>query len=346
MQLINLVWDTSNLPSSRTLFSRINAFTTSEYDFRPPSNLESIDELWIEMDYGIRSGVYLFHPVKANGCLFIYHASHLGAPASEDSRFNGEGGWGLVIPTLIRCGFTVLALSMPVYGAYSNPLVYIDGVTIRLTTHDKMFEVLDRPMRFFIEPVHTFLNIVGQGFKRICMMGLSGGGWTTTVCAALDPRIHRSYPVAGTVPLWLRVEVEGLGDAEQVWEPFYSIANYSELYVMGSVGEARKQIQFLNLHDPDVFAGTRHTQWVPKVQAAVSALGAGEYDFYLDETHTRHSISKEVLANILADNADVIDTELLVKGVEDIGSYGDDYARDIAKKALATYRREHGTEGE
>ena len=36
------------------------------------------------------------------------------------------------------------------------------------------------------------------------MIGLSGGGWTTTVYAAIDPRIVKSIPVAGTLPLYLR----------------------------------------------------------------------------------------------------------------------------------------------
>ena len=33
------------------------------------------------------------------------------------------------------------------------------------------------------------------------MIGLSGGGWSTTVAAALDPRIGLSLPVAGSVHL-------------------------------------------------------------------------------------------------------------------------------------------------
>ena len=31
-------------------------------------------------------------------------------------------------------------------------------------------------------------------------MGLSGGGWTTTMAAALAPRIELSLPVAGSIP--------------------------------------------------------------------------------------------------------------------------------------------------
>lgn len=53
-------------------------------------------------------------------------------------------------------------------------------------------------MRFFIEPVVLTINYaLTLGYKRIIMSGLSGGGWTTTVAAAIDPRIQLSMPGAG-----------------------------------------------------------------------------------------------------------------------------------------------------
>jgi PhoPQ-activated pathogenicity-related protein len=37
-------------------------------------------------------------------------------------------------------------------------------------------------------------------YKHIVMAGLSGGGWTTTIAAAIDPRIQLSIPIAGSIP--------------------------------------------------------------------------------------------------------------------------------------------------
>ena len=45
------------------------------------------------------------------------------------------------------------------------------------------------------------------------MVSISGG-WTTTVYAAIDPRVTRSYPVAGSLPIPLRVDVRDWGDWE------------------------------------------------------------------------------------------------------------------------------------
>ena len=38
------------------------------------------------------------------------------------------------------------------------------------------------------------------------MIGLSGGGWTTTVAAAIDPRVGLSIPVAGSLPFDMRFQ--------------------------------------------------------------------------------------------------------------------------------------------
>ena len=80
-------------------------------------------------------------------------------------------------------------------------------------------------MRYFVEPVVLTINhLLSLGYKNIFMMGKSGGGWTTTVAAAVDPRISASFPIAGSVPLDLRVGAYAhadIGDYEQkVQKPY------------------------------------------------------------------------------------------------------------------------------
>ena len=111
-------------------------------------------------------------------------------------------------------------------------------------------------MRFFVEPITVFLNYAVEeyAYDLVAMVGLSGGGWTTTLYAALDPRIARSYPVAGTLPLYL----ESGGDYEQTHPGLYALANYPELYVLGTYEGERRQIQVLNRYDPCCFGGTEY----------------------------------------------------------------------------------------
>jgi hypothetical protein len=61
----------------------------------------------------------------------------------------------------------------------------------------------DHTMRYFIEPVALAANHgVRLGYKHVVLVGLSGGGWTTTVSSAVVPAITLSVPIAGSVPKW------------------------------------------------------------------------------------------------------------------------------------------------
>jgi hypothetical protein len=80
------------------------------------------------------------------------------------------------------------------------------------------------------------VNALARRYGFIAMGGLSGGGWTTTVYGAVDPRIDALYPVAGSMPLELRRgHPAHLGDEEQRYPPLYSLVSYQDLYVLGSV---------------------------------------------------------------------------------------------------------------
>ena len=61
----------------------------------------------------------------------------------------------------------------------------------------------DYTMRYFIEPVALAAGYAKSlGYKHVVMMGLSGGGWTTTVASSVVTDIELSFPVAGSMPKW------------------------------------------------------------------------------------------------------------------------------------------------
>ena len=80
-----------------------------------------------------------------------------------------------------------------------------------------------KTMKFFLEPVTLAINFaITQGYERFVMVGLSGGGWSTTVASALDKRIGLSFPVAGSLPLDMRTnDWHDGGDYEQTKRPIY-----------------------------------------------------------------------------------------------------------------------------
>merc|ERR1719231_1810179 len=61
----------------------------------------------------------------------------------------------------------------------------------------------EHTMRFFIEPVALAAAHARKlGYKHIVMVGLSGGGWTTTVASAVVTDIDLSIPIVGSIPKW------------------------------------------------------------------------------------------------------------------------------------------------
>ena len=132
------------------------------------------------------------------------------------------------------------------------------------------------------------------------MTGISGGGWTTVLYSALDPRIEKSYPVAGSVPMYLRFNnLKNMGDYEQMLPELYGITSYLDLYIMASYGEKREQLQIFNQYDPCCFSGTGYTTYENHVKNSINKLGKGDFQVFLDMNNEKHSISEESLTLIL-----------------------------------------------
>ena len=171
------------------------------------------------MDAGQVGLAYHFIPLnrKANR-LVVLHQGH--ACTFDDSGgLNDEGnGMQRTINSLLSDGYSVLAV-------YMQHMNYVLPNDCGVPSHDEMFQTLHTEgsvMKFFLEPVAVSLNYlqtqsVADQFPRyqdFSMIGLSGGGWTTVVYAAIDPRIKLSFPVAGSLPLYLRFPASE-GDTEQ-----------------------------------------------------------------------------------------------------------------------------------
>lgn len=265
-------------------------------------NLQSVDTMTIRMEAGEENTAYHFMPkAKANGKLIALHHGH--ACTFDDAKDPRGGGMGEAIDLLLDEGYAVLANYMP----------RMRPGDCRTLLHGKLFDkkpASGNALKFFLEPVAIALNELKPRYKDVHMAGLSGGGWTTTLYAAIDPAIKRSFPVAGSIPLYLRAG-GSIGDLEQYLEPFYTLAGYGDLYALGSIGPGRAQVQILNRRDDCCFGEPQHS-----VRRAVGAsyedslrvyerevqraLGSnGSFRLVIDESAPRHMISPDAVKIML-----------------------------------------------
>ncbi|MGV9170928.1 MAG: hypothetical protein ACOC38_13460, partial [Promethearchaeia archaeon] len=292
-ELITFLWGSSGLPLS--LPTTVDEqFEDSRYD--EISSLRNKDRLEITMEYGLKSYVYHFIPQQPNDKLVLYHQGHRGDFILGKKQ----------ISQFLDNGYAVLAFSMPLLGPNNQPTVELPHIgKLKLAKHDHMKFLSPEsghPIKYFIEPVIIALNYINQNFdySSISMVGISGGGWSTTLAAAVDTRIGYSFPVAGSYPIYLRSNSErDWGDYEQNAPELYKKVNYLELYILGSHGDNRKQIQIINQFDSCCFAGVKWKTYKDVVRKRVHQLGSGEFDLFMDSSHQEHLISDMAMSRIL-----------------------------------------------
>jgi hypothetical protein len=291
--LIQYIWQGKGFPSLKLPDKVEEKIEDERYGKLFESDLKQIDKITVRMEPGLESIAYHFIPKKCCNKLIVYHQGHRGDFVKGIDTIGG----------CLEKGYSVMAFSMPLKGMNNKPTVYLERFgKFTLTKHEHL-KLLEAPIKYFVEPVTVGLNYAEKfSYDGVYMLGISGGGWTTTIYAAVDTRIMQSFPVAGSYPVYLRSQSKrDWGDFEQTLPDLYRIANYPELYIMGSCGKDRKQIQILNQYDSCCFAGLKFRTYEKAVKDAVAGLGKGEFRVFLDNSHKDHKISEKALSLIFAE---------------------------------------------
>jgi pimeloyl-ACP methyl ester carboxylesterase len=291
--VIAFLWGEGGLP-----VRRVDSVETDGLDSRYTGlpSLAAIERLRIRMEFGLDSAAIHLRPERPNGTLVILHQGHDHQPLPME-----------LSAALLERGYSVLAMSMPLYGENARPEIQFPSIgrlTLRIHEQLRLLEPAQgSQLKYFVEPVVVALNhlLPAHGYRRVAMIGLSGGGWTTTLAAAVDPRIAQSYPVAGSQPLNLTVG-EAWPDFEQSEPTLYKRFSYLDLYLLGASGQGRRQVQVVNAYDPCCFRGRAAESYRGQVAERARRLG-GDFDVLIDDTHEEHKISKWAMERILADLA-------------------------------------------
>jgi hypothetical protein len=266
-----------------------------------------VDRLTVPLPYGLRSVVFLLLPQERgdHGRFAFYHNGH----GEEPSTMLRTG------QALLDAGYGVLLFAMPLY--HWNPKELEDPAapsrTVTVESHNDLgpWETPEfSTLRFFLEPLAVAMNHVREAHRppSVQMIGLSGGGWATTVYPALDPRVTRSYPTAGSLPFFLRSAPPKPSPTTGDWEQrrdrhpaFYGLTDFPDLYALAAVGEHRRQMQILNRFDDCCFNAVGHRAYEAAVRHRVEVIGNGHWELLEDATHGDHTISPFALSVILWD---------------------------------------------
>ncbi len=245
-------------------------------NYKGISNIKRIDRLTSENKNEWKAFSAIFYPKFSANRLVIYQNGFA-------STYHNQ--WRL-IADMIEKGFTVIAHNFRWYG-------------VNFGNFD--LKQLDYPMRGFIDPIIISLNyaLKDETFKSIDIIGLSAGAWITTLIAAVDQRISRSYPVSGVYPMYLREDNEF--PLPYIDSIILNKINYLDLFILGSSGQKRGQLQIFNQFDKCCFRNVKALHYEEAIYKSVRSIGPGRFRVLIDKTHARHKISRFAFNHILKD---------------------------------------------
>jgi hypothetical protein len=310
-ELVDFIWK-DGLPTTAPV-------VTTDVTLPPTVGIEAkmaarVDRIDVDVSgWDFHAVSYVLRPVNPSNAnrVVIIHQGH-----GADLRF----GVGATADHLLEGGFTVAVMMMPLSGWNRDATAVIpDRGALTFANHDAMIEEAaenedGQGFRLFLEPVVQSINYFVESnpeLEDVTMIGLSGGGWTTSMMAAVDDRITFSVPIADSAPLYHRnADRRSVGDLEQHYVPLYDediqpdgngggVATWLEIYALGGHGPDRRQIQVTNRFDPCCFSGTFADSYKEIVAAKVTELGEGAWEHVLDSSHTRHAISEHVITQVI-----------------------------------------------
>jgi hypothetical protein len=266
------------------------------------NSYKSVDRYFIKISEGFVSNILLYKTKRRSKGLFIVQGGH--------GVFPEDLGGADVIERMLNSGFDVGAISLPMSGRNSNILYASTEIAGRVELRDHSgFDVLESnkfsPIVMFVAPIVALIDTYRDHSPQsvIGITGISGGGWTTVLAAAIDSRISCSYPVAGNVPRYLikTLVKPDWGDYEQNHGGLLSIASELDWYIMAVDEPWRRQIQFFNKYDPCCFMGETSGHYRSAVRGVAKQIDGGYFYTMVDSNSFRHQWSKPMISAISDD---------------------------------------------
>lgn len=248
-----------------------------------------------------------------NGRILICHTGH-------EAYWHDYAPMRAMVDAALAEGYCIVGINMPGLDPWdsSNDVVTIAGVPTEITTlHNYAACETDGGTSGtcrFVEPVVIAINqaLAERPGYVVCMVGHSGGGWTTEYASAVDSRIVYSASVFGSVPTIVPMNYDAapvLANWEQsLNNPVVTYSQDVDRHLMR--GQSRRSVNVLSDADTVCSPVGKHNDiatCAEVVNARLTAFGGGEYVVRYDTTATDHDTwGAESVPWILADIADYL----------------------------------------
>ena len=255
----------------------------------------------IKMDRKLSATTIFLQSRRDGDCLMVFHDGHY----VRSENFAKSAGWRLVEP-LLEAGCDMLFVPMPLYKSRERMMALNSiGGSIFMNGHNAFVAIDDGDkwaLRFFLEPTIVSLNeaLARKEYKKVGMAGLSGGGWTTVLVAALDTRIKHSYPSLGVLsPPAQPVSDNFTLDFEYRYPALFEIVDHYSLMMMGIAEPSRSAIHSYT-HGDITFPRNKTAAFATQVSAIAEEWNTGSIQFFVDQDSDKHAITPGIARVILS----------------------------------------------
>ena len=283
----------------RSLWGAANPFDHPERFAMPLTPLERTLKGNVRGFASVNSFAIAYHPELSSRCTNFVPASP--SPGKFAIYIDGHVGptvrtGAATINGLLERGWQVIAMDMPLVGANR-----VDG-SATLRGHNSFYrwpadDVC--PAALFVQPLKAVIDYIERenrsgSHPTIMLIGKSGGGWTSFIYGALDPRIDYVVSIAGGMPIsmWFREWPPKLADYEQLEPRIFEAVPYE--HIMTAAG-SRGAFFVYNEHDPCCFRLRPDEPFIRYLQDASLALNK-PIGVFVDRENTTHSFSDAAFA--------------------------------------------------
>ncbi len=197
-----------------------------------------------------------------NKKLLIYHQGHGGNPYNFEyflylkEKFKSKG-YDVLSLSMSGLGYNFLGntnYSFPINAEKNSEVPFnytftdkeILNHSIYRSYYDNNYPKI-KPLALMLSGNYYLIKNLENNYDEIIMMGISGGGWATTMLAALLPKIKKSYNFhsSGTLPKILKMNKYLIGHWEDTYSKMWEKYDYWDFY-------------FLSLLDSGSFQNREH----------------------------------------------------------------------------------------